>query len=119
MSSPAAKPSPVALALAMALENMLAQHFARVPSDLAAGRAEYTTVNLPPGMSKRSFHDRCKRLADCGDPRVRKRGRKWAASRDAIDDVPERRRAVTANVYNGPWSEQSALDIAGIRPQRR
>lgn len=78
--------------------------------------SEYTSKNLPPGMSRRAFNDRCKRLADLGDARVRRRGRQWVATRESIDEMPARRRA-PMKVFEGPWSPQAALEAAGVRAQ--
>jgi hypothetical protein len=80
--------------------------------------AEYTSKNLPPGMSRRAFNDRCKRLADLGDARVKRRGRQWVATREAIDEKPARRRA-PMKMFEGPWSPQAALEAAGVRAQRK
>jgi hypothetical protein len=84
----------------------------------AVSASEYTSKNLPGGMSRRTFNDRCKRLADLGDRRVRRRGRQWVAARDAIDETPARRRA-PAKVFGGPCSPQAALEAAGVRAQRK
>lgn len=84
----------------------------------SSSSSEYTSKNLPPGMSRPTFNRRCRQLADDGDKRVRRRGRDWVASRDAIDERPARRR-VPPKVFEGPWSPHAALEAAGIRAQRK
>lgn len=103
-------------------------HVLHVLADLVAERCvvrlgavrsdEYTSKSPPAGMSRRTFNERCKVLADAGDSRVRRRGRQWVATRDAIDEKPARRRP-PAKVLDGPWSPQAALDAAGVRAQRK
>jgi hypothetical protein len=116
MSTQNPKPSPDALAFAIALDQLIAGHVARIERR-AAPSPEYTSSSLPAGMRRRTFNNVCKRLADAGDDRVCKRGRQWVAKRDAIDEKPPRTR-VMAKVFDGPWSPLAALEAAGVRPQR-
>ena len=101
---------------------------------LSAGRATdngrslvFTSRDLPEGMSKRAFNERCRRLHRGGDSRVTKHGQVWVAERAAIEDVPRRRGQIDttakvhegpAKIYEGPWTPRSALARAGVRPQR-
>jgi hypothetical protein len=98
------------------LADLTAERFA-ARLGLNLGR-EYTSKNPPPDMSRRAFHDRCKRLAEAGVEGVRKRGRQWVAPRELIDELPVRRRA-PVKLLSGPWSPQAALEAAGVRPQRK
>jgi hypothetical protein len=112
------KPSAAAVALAVAVDNLLAAHLARVHVVDGGTSVEYTSKRLPLGMSRRAFNHRCKQLAELGDGRVCRRGRQWVATRDAIDEKPARRRS-PVKVFAGAWSPHGALEAAGIRAQRK
>lgn len=88
----------------------------------------FTSRDLPEGMSKRAFNERCRRLHRAGDSRVTKHGQVWVAARSAIEEVPRRRAPIDttakvhegpAKIYGGPWTPRNALARAGVRPQRQ
>jgi hypothetical protein len=117
MTAPAKDDAAAALALFLdVMADLVAERCAARLGSIAP--TEYTSSSPPPGMSRRTFNDRCKQLADRSDARVRKPGRQWVASREAIDEKPVRRR-VPVTVVQGPWSPQAALEAAGVRAQRK
>jgi len=79
--------------------------------------SEYTAKSLPPGITRRTFNARCKRLAADGDPRVKKRCGFWVAQRSAIDETP-RRRDHAKPAGDRPWSARGSLEDARARAQR-
>lgn len=78
-----------------------------------ASEAVVTARNPPPGVSRRAFNDRCRKLARSGDPRVRKIARVWSAPIAALLD--ERRRGPEGLTELGSWTPSAAISRAGGR----
>jgi hypothetical protein len=74
-------------------------------SSSSARDAVYTTRGaLPPSMSVRQFHERCRRLHDPGDRRVRKVGRNWSAERDAFVTPRAQRKREAPRLHAVSWT---------------
>jgi hypothetical protein len=116
MNRSTASARPVA-AMANPFELIL-ERLERIEALLAAPSANdgYTTKHPPPGMSRRRFNEICRALHDQGDARVRKFGRVWCADRAVVEAERPAPRPVA--LPSAPWTPESALAAAGIRPQR-
>jgi hypothetical protein len=116
MNRSTASARPVA-AMANPFELIL-ERLERIEALLAVPSANdgYTTKHPPPGMSRRRFNEICRTRHERGDARVRKFGRVWCADRAVLEGEHPAPRPVA--LPSAPWTPESALAAAGIRPQR-
>lgn len=109
--------SPAAQNLIEALHRYLDE---RVEAKLAAcGVGEYSTGNLPPRTSRRTFHEWCRRGRVAGAVRC---GRGWSCSagawRDARASEPRKPPNLSLVLDPGELDPDALLEAAGLRATR-
>jgi len=111
-------------ALAGALEAAADLHYelAAIEERAHLESDEFSSLDLPPGMSKRVFHRACAAIQAAGGP-ARKLGRVWFVPRAAliahrIVEPRPRLRLRGAVDNNVDTKAETFLALAGIRPTR-